>query len=678
MTKHVSTKRALVLSLLSMLLCVSMLIGSTYAWFTDTATTAVNKIQAGTLDVALEMSTDNGATWTKAEGKTLNFMTADNRAEILWEPGCTYALPLLRVVNKGNLSLKYEIVITGIDGDAELNKAIEWTLPAEKTGNLAAGASSDAIAISGHMKETAGNEYQGKSIDGIAITVYATQYSYEKDSNNEKYDTEASFLYEDEDGNVLIGTADELVYFAKTLNVDGVNYAGKTVKLTADIDLGGKKWNALVVKNVSYGFTFDGNDKTVSNFVVAGERNVGFFGTSTGCTIKNLTVKGATVTGINHVAAIAGDALCATIEGCKVYDSTITTLVKSNDDGDKAGAIAGYLSAESTASVTNCVVENCTVRGYRDIGGLIGYANAAAVVTGNTVTKVTLINDRTNNYKNYTTDAKYDANEIVGEYNNNTLDASNTHSEVTISKVVPAASQTELNDAITSGEVKEVKLESGETFTLDNGLANEGTKSRNITFVGDGTATVDVITNAINAEGGELNYQRGSTFTFENLTIQGGEGNFDGIVCDELVYKNCTIKGKLTLYGKATFINCVFENDMADQYSIWTWGGTDVTFEGCTFNTNGKAILLYGQATEAKPTNLVVKNCTFNDRKNGAAGKAAIEIGNDYNATYTLTVENATVNGFADGKNTGSKLWANKNSMDAAHLTVTIDGTKVQ
>ena len=53
MTNRVSTKRALVLSLLSMLLCVSMLVGSTYAWFTDTATTAVNKIQAGTLDVAL-------------------------------------------------------------------------------------------------------------------------------------------------------------------------------------------------------------------------------------------------------------------------------------------------------------------------------------------------------------------------------------------------------------------------------------------------------------------------------------------------------------------------------------------------------------------------------------------------------------------------------------------------
>ena len=116
---------------------------------------------------------------------------------------------------------------------------------------------------------------------------------------------------------------------------------------------------------------------------------------------------------------------------------------------------------------------------------------------------------------------------------------------------------------------------------------------------------------------------------------------------------------------------------MANQYSIWTWGGTDVKFENCTFDTNGKAILLYGQATEEKPTNLTVKDCTFNDANNGSAGKAAVEIGNNYNATYTLNIEKMTVNGFADGENTGSKLWANKNNMDAAHLSVTIDGQKV-
>ena len=249
-------------------------------------------------------------------------------------------------------------------------------------------------------------------------------------------------------------------------------------------------------------------------------------------------------------------------------------------------------------------------------------------------------------------------------------------------EAIPAVTTQEgLNDEITNGTAGSqvtINLAKDATFTLNNGIANEAEKSRNVIFLGDGTQTMDVITEAINAEGGQLNYQRGSSFTFKNLKIKAGEGNFDGVVCDELVFENCTITGKLTFYGKASFKDCVFENTMANQYSIWTWGGTDVTFDKCTFNTNGKAILLYGKATAAKPTNLLVKNCIFNDRNNGSAGKAAIEIGNDYTATYSLTITKCEVNGFAEGKNTGSKYWANKNSMDAEHLSVTIDGTKVQ
>lgn len=254
---------------------------------------------------------------------------------------------------------------------------------------------------------------------------------------------------------------------------------------------------------------------------------------------------------------------------------------------------------------------------------------------------------------------------------------------------IPAVTTHEdFNSAITSasaGVSATIKLASNMTAVLDNGIANadgdseaEQAKRRNLTFIGDGTQTFDVVTKATNAEGGMLNYQRGSSFTFKNMSIKAGEGSFDGVVCDELVYENCTITGKLTLYGKATFVNCVFENTMANQYSIWTWGGTDVKFEGCTFNTNGKAILLYGGSSNKNPTNLVVTNCVFNDRNNGSAGKAAIEIGNDFNSTYSLTVNDCTVNGFAAGKNTDSKLWANKNSMDAAHLSVTIDRVKIQ
>ena len=198
MTSSKSTKRALISGALALLMCVAMLIGTTFAWFTDTASTAVNKIQSGKLDVALEMSND-GTNWESAEGKTLTFKTKDNRAadQILWEPGCTYELPKLRVVNKGNLALKYKIYINGIQGNAKLNEVIDWTINGaaitltEK--HLTAGQQGDAFTIKGHMQETAGNEYQGLSIDGIGITVVATQLASESDSNGNTYDANADY-----------------------------------------------------------------------------------------------------------------------------------------------------------------------------------------------------------------------------------------------------------------------------------------------------------------------------------------------------------------------------------------------------------------------------------------------------------------------------------------------------
>ena len=97
MTNSKSTKRALLTSVLALLMCVTMLVGATFAWFTDTAGTAVNKIQAGNLDVELQMKKADGS-WEKAEGKTLDFVKAEGHEneEVLWEPGVRYALPELR------------------------------------------------------------------------------------------------------------------------------------------------------------------------------------------------------------------------------------------------------------------------------------------------------------------------------------------------------------------------------------------------------------------------------------------------------------------------------------------------------------------------------------------------------------------------------------------------------
>ena len=110
-------------------------------------------------------------------------------------------LPELRVVNKGNLALKYKLVVTGLTGDADLLKVIKFTYKTgEETfdmnteGHLTAnGGASKVITVSAHMDEAAGNEYMNESIDGIAITVYATQDTVESDSFNNTYDENATY-----------------------------------------------------------------------------------------------------------------------------------------------------------------------------------------------------------------------------------------------------------------------------------------------------------------------------------------------------------------------------------------------------------------------------------------------------------------------------------------------------
>ena len=196
MNNQKTTKRSLVAAGLVLLLCIAMLVGTTFAWFTDSASTAVNKIQAGTLDV--QLLDENG---NSLEGETLVWQKAagHENEEVLWEPGCTYKLQPIVIKNAGNLALKYKIIISGIQGDAKLNEAIEWTI--ENTSAitdldadhaLAAGAS-DTLTISGHMKKSAGNEYQGLSIDGIGITVLATQDTVEYDSEGNQYDKDALY-----------------------------------------------------------------------------------------------------------------------------------------------------------------------------------------------------------------------------------------------------------------------------------------------------------------------------------------------------------------------------------------------------------------------------------------------------------------------------------------------------
>ena len=190
-----NTKRALVSSALAMLVCVAMLIGTTFAWFTDTASTSVNKIQSGKLDVDI-VDANN------VHIDTLNFIKAEGGKDeaILWEPGCTYNLTPFKIVNNGTLALKYKVVVSGAVGDTDLLDVIDFSYTTEDgtfdinaEGHLGAGASTKLITMSGKMQETAGNDYMGKEVTGITITVVATQDTVENDSYNNTYDANATY-----------------------------------------------------------------------------------------------------------------------------------------------------------------------------------------------------------------------------------------------------------------------------------------------------------------------------------------------------------------------------------------------------------------------------------------------------------------------------------------------------
>lgn len=135
MTNGKSLKRALLSSAFSLIICVAMLIGTTFAWFTDTASTAVNKIQAGNLKV--DIVDQNG---NSLNGKSLSFRDVNNKTDILWEPGAKFNLDSFKIVNKGNLALKYKVIISGINGSAKLLEAIDFTV---KIGNAAEAALAD-------------------------------------------------------------------------------------------------------------------------------------------------------------------------------------------------------------------------------------------------------------------------------------------------------------------------------------------------------------------------------------------------------------------------------------------------------------------------------------------------------------------------------------------------------
>ena len=222
-----ATKRALLTSVMALVMCVVMLVGTTFAWFTDTASTGVNKIQAGNLDVELLMYkkiTDESYDYVNISkerepifGSDTSTVAQNNNLDTLWEPGKTQ-VAYLAIKNEGNLALKYKVAlnVTNPADGKDLYKVMQYAIvPDAKNDNgkvtgwttggnvtvgqqpvsgevsLAVGAT-HYFALLVHMDEMAGNEYKNGKVE-FDLTVYATQDTVESDSFNNEYDKDAVY-----------------------------------------------------------------------------------------------------------------------------------------------------------------------------------------------------------------------------------------------------------------------------------------------------------------------------------------------------------------------------------------------------------------------------------------------------------------------------------------------------
>lgn len=213
--KH--TKQKLIISIASLLMSLTMMIGSTYAWFSDNASTGVNKIESGTLDIQILNGEGNSI-----ENSSLHWMKNGNPNDsIKWEPGATYHTQPFQIKNGGDLSLKFKLSVNGIESNSVLNTEISFYISThpetdntwmEVKGNngiaskeyyLKPGqywdgtdtASNDPVTVYlvAHMDEDAGNNCQGQTLDNIGITLAATQYVEEEDSFSHNYDINAVY-----------------------------------------------------------------------------------------------------------------------------------------------------------------------------------------------------------------------------------------------------------------------------------------------------------------------------------------------------------------------------------------------------------------------------------------------------------------------------------------------------
>lgn len=396
MTKKHSTKRALILSALSLLICISMLIGSTFAWFTDSVTSANNIIKSGNLDVELYYQLEGESAWTKVSETTNVF-----KKDALWEPGHTEVVKL-KVANEGSLALKYQLSVNVVneigstnmagdefklsdyikygivDGNQTFNRdqAVSAVDTFAKSLNTIYGSGAvkllpeneKIVTMVVYMPTSVGNEANhatgatAPQID-LGINVYATQVTEEADSFDNQYDKytevftveDANAAMADGEDATLVNCVDPQGILYAPTDYEGkltiVNSSVKSVQADGDLDL-------VILGDV----TVNAKGSDVSTFALKA------FDGSAIAAKRNLTV-----TGNGNLTAIAADMNAAygigganvSIKGITIDNVTgghaygVGTDTKYYKDAPEGGAAIGAANGGTITlekvTVTNAI-----------------------------------------------------------------------------------------------------------------------------------------------------------------------------------------------------------------------------------------------------------------------------------------------------------------------------------
>ena len=750
-TNRNSTRRSLLVSATALILSIAMLVGTTFAWFTDSASTDVNKIKAGNLDVQLLMydGTENDYIDISNDDRAIfgeGSIAQNNNAETRWEPGKTQ-VAYLAIKNNGNLALKYKVALDVTNVSNNLYEVMEYAITpdATNTNPVTAWTSGNSVvegtqvvatdvslpvgathkfALSVHMKEEAGNTYQNGEVN-FDLTVYATQDTVENDSYGNDYDKDATYpvyplgFTEDsfaadkvavddkgtfyssfeeamdgvEDNGAIYLKENGTVDFATHLNVtknitiygNGTDFSGKDISIGTYAEPNNTETtvNIYNAKNlVVWGEPKIREDVWNVNFYNCSNNNYNFLmyrGKETGKAKLNLTMTNCSAEGFSdsivHTSADGSIVIknCTFKNNCapiniahkqtgslevSVQDSKFVNCGKVNP-ADDYFAPARFVNNSQTGSL-NVSLKNNTFTGTVGTNGDILLGDYR---TGKASHKVT---------------AEIETTDPVMVKSSQNPAYSYAGGTIVI-PVVQAGSQEELVSAIKNSEIGSVKLGSG-TYTLYN-VEPTKTKNTSLTVEGAGkdstvfTAGDMTVTNA-NGEGSSDYSYDGSEVTFKDLTVSVGTGNYKGFVrAKSLYFENCKIVGRGSYWGvgKVVFKNCEFADNPGD-YNLWTYAGTDVTFEGCTFNSSvGKFVNAYKEQRVDSKLDFI--NCQFNYTSSGTPEKPAVCLKSDTGIIWNVTFTNCTSNAATDS-GTGSNLYSIQDGMNPG-TTVKINNSVV-